>query len=249
MRLIPVIDLLDGRAVHAVGGDRLHYKPVKSVLCDTPEPLTLARAYRDRLGLNQVYIADLNAIQGAHQINHYEMIAALVRKEGMNIVLDAGTSDIASTRHWLNLGVHKVVIGTETLHTRNSLRYLPARVDRDRLILSLDLIAGKILSQCSALTAMSPLEVLDHVQSSGWREIILLDLRRVGGGDGANHSLAAEMRIHFPDLCFLVGGGIAKPEELIELESLGVAGVLLATALHRGIITARHISALGKNPV
>ena len=88
MRLIPVIDLLDGQAVHAVIGKREHYRPVKSVLCDTPDPFEVATAFRDRLGLNEIYIADLDAIQGARQVNHREMIAALAGEEDLNIILD-----------------------------------------------------------------------------------------------------------------------------------------------------------------
>ena len=64
MRLIPVMDLLDGRVVQAIKGEREQYKPVKSVLCDTSEPVDVARAFRDQLGLSEIYIADLDAIMG-----------------------------------------------------------------------------------------------------------------------------------------------------------------------------------------
>jgi phosphoribosylformimino-5-aminoimidazole carboxamide ribotide isomerase len=245
MRLIPVIDLLDGCAVHAIRGDRGHYRPVKSVLCNTSNPLELAKAYRDRLGLNEIYIADLNAIQGSPQVKHGKMIGELIQREGMLVVLDAGTTDVAGSQCWLDLGVHRVVIGTETLHTWSLLKELPARVDRNRLTFSLDLCAGSILSRCPDLNTLSPWEVLDHVRSAGWQEILVLDLRRVGSEDGADSTMAAKIRMRFPDISLLLGGGIADPAELAELKALGVTGVLLATALHQGKIVARHISILG----
>jgi phosphoribosylformimino-5-aminoimidazole carboxamide ribotide isomerase len=247
MRLIPVIDLLNGCAVHAVRGDRAHYKPVQSVLSDSSEPLSLARAYRDRLGLDEVYVADLNAIQGSDHSSHRDLIAALVRQEGMHIILDAGTSDIANTRRWLDLGAYKVVIGTETLHAWDLLSNLPAKVDPDRLTFSLDFNSGKILSPCTHLATMHSEEILEHLQSAGWREVILLDLRRVGSRMSANRKLAEGMPSRFPGLSFLVGGGIASAEELIELQSMCIEGALVATALHRGIIAVRHISSLGKS--
>jgi phosphoribosylformimino-5-aminoimidazole carboxamide ribotide isomerase len=94
MRLIPVIDLLDGLAAHAVKGERSRYRPVKSVLCDTSDPLAIARAFRDRLGLHEIYVADLNAIQGFSPTRHRDIIAALARGEKISILLDAGIPDV-----------------------------------------------------------------------------------------------------------------------------------------------------------
>ena len=65
MRIIPVLDLQGGQAVHAIAGDRAHYRPIQSVLHEGPDPIGLARAYRDSLGLRDLYLADLDAIAGA----------------------------------------------------------------------------------------------------------------------------------------------------------------------------------------
>jgi phosphoribosylformimino-5-aminoimidazole carboxamide ribotide isomerase len=245
MRLIPVIDLLDGQAVHAVKGERAHYQPVKSVLCDTANPLAIARAFRDRLGFHEVYVADLNAIQGLGRTDHRNLIAALASREKMDIILDAGIPDAKNAQEWINNGVRKVVIGSETLRAWHALQDIPARIDRDRLIFSLDFHSGKILSQCPSLTAMTPIEILKHLQRSGWREVILLNLGRVGSGEGADYALAAEAHSILPGLHLLIGGGIAKAEELTVLKAAGIAGVLVATALHKGNIDPQCISSLG----
>ena len=65
MRVVPVIDLKDGTAVHAVRGERERYRPVNSTLAgDDGDPLALARAFRSALGLDELYVADLDAIGG-----------------------------------------------------------------------------------------------------------------------------------------------------------------------------------------
>jgi phosphoribosylformimino-5-aminoimidazole carboxamide ribotide isomerase len=242
MRLIPVLDLFDGQAVHAIKGERAHYKPVKSVLCDTSDPIALARAFRDRLGLSEIYIADLNAIQNSGATNHREVIIALTGDERLNILLDAGITDVATAKAWLAIGVRKVVIGSETLRTWNAMQNIAADIEQDRRLFSLDLNAGKILSRHPALAAMSPIEALQQLQSSGWQEVILLDLKRVGSREGVNRTLIGELRKACPDLRLLVGGGINNPRELVELKSLGITGALLATALHSGTITVQHVS-------
>jgi len=242
--LIPVIDLIDGQAVHAVKGARAQYRPVQSVLCQTSDPVPVARAFRDRLRLDEIYVADLDAIRGIANASHREVIEALIGREAMHVILDAGVSDVASARAWLNFGVHKIVIASETLRRWDLLLRIPAAIDRDRLVFSLDFRAGKILSQCPRLAAMPPMKALEHLRSSAWQEILLLDLSRVGSRWGADRALAVEARASFPDLSLLVGGGIDGPQELIDLRSLGVAGVLVATALHCGTLRAEDISFL-----
>jgi phosphoribosylformimino-5-aminoimidazole carboxamide ribotide isomerase len=204
----------------------------------------IARAFRDILGLNEIYVADLNAIQDTGHRGHRDLIASLARSERLDVILDAGISNIDDALAWFSLGIRKVIVGSETLHDLSSIRKFRDRIDSDRLVFSLDIRAGKVLSRCPGLTAMSPVELLSLLQQAGWQEVILLDLGKVGSEEGMDGTFVAKMRAGFPDLSILVGGGISNPEQLIQLRSLGVAGVLLATALHRGIITAQHIAEL-----
>ena len=77
--MVGVIDLKAGAAVHAVRGERERYRPVG-------DPLSLARTFRDALGLDELYVADLDAISGAG--GNDAVIRALAR-EG-RVMLDAG---------------------------------------------------------------------------------------------------------------------------------------------------------------
>ena len=70
MRVIGVVDLLAGRAVHARAGRRESYRPVTAVAgspIEAGDALGLARAYIDRLGLTEMYAADLDAIMGTKE--------------------------------------------------------------------------------------------------------------------------------------------------------------------------------------
>lgn len=63
MEIIPVIDLMDGLAVSGKSGNRKEYVPIKSVLCDSSNPIDLITKYKEN-GAKKVYIADLNSIMG-----------------------------------------------------------------------------------------------------------------------------------------------------------------------------------------
>lgn len=245
---------MNGQVVHAQGGDREHYQPVQSMLCDSADPIQVARAFRERLGLDTLYMADLDAIQSTSTTHvrepagHQELIQTLARVEKFHILLDAGATDPASAQRLLELGVSQVVIGAETLTRWEALQELPASLPVNRLVFSLDMRAGKIWSRCPELAVLDPLAALEVLQALGWREVILLDLKRVGSGRGVDQELVAQARAKIPELRLLMGGGltggVTGMAELLALKALGIAGALMATALHRGTLDAEQIRLL-----
>src|SRR4051795_5614583 len=87
VRVVGVIDLKDGTAVHAVRGERERYRPVRSVMSgDDGDAVALARAFRSELGLGEVYVADLDAMGGGD--GNPALLTALAR-EAPHLV-DAG---------------------------------------------------------------------------------------------------------------------------------------------------------------
>lgn len=251
MRVIPVIDLLGGRAVHAVRGERARYQPVRSVLCETSNPISIAEAF-GRLGLDELYIADLDAIVGngergeSGRAGHRNLIAEIAACEGRRILLDAGVSDIAAAEEWADSGIDKIVVGSETLGAWSDLDRIIARIGAPRVVFSLDLRGGTILSRSHALRSMRPVEALGRLRAEGCAEVIILDLLRVGSEQGVDRELLAELRAALPDLDLLIGGGVSGPDDLAALEALSVSGVLVATALHNGSISADHLSRRGR---
>ena len=226
--MIGVIDLKDGVAVHAVRGERQRYRPLRSVLLDGADPVAVARALRDRLGLRELYVADLDAIAGAG--GHDETLRALAAEA--ELMADAGVSDAAGVERVLSLGVARVIVGTETLAAAGAFSELPL----ERLVLSLDMRAGRVLARDPELATLGPGEALARLARAGLREAIVLDLARVGSGEGPDLRLVGELHGRFPQLALLAGGGVRDAGDLRALAQAGAAGALVATALHSGAI-------------
>ncbi len=112
MRIIPVMDLLGEKAVHAVRGERSHYLPITNRLTANGDPFALARAYREQFGLAELYVADLDAIQ--RRGSHAGLIARLAEESGLALMVDAGAADAEQARQVLALGARKVIFGAET---------------------------------------------------------------------------------------------------------------------------------------
>src|SRR3954447_12794014 len=173
VRVVGVIDLKAGTAVHAVRGERERYRPLG-------DPLALARRFR----LEELYVADLDAIAGAG--DNDGVIRALAREA--RLMVDAGIGEPGRARALLELGVHRVVVGTETLADTDALdRLLPEAV------LSVDLREGRALSPDPRLAGLPALDAVAFLHRPGLREVIVLDLARVGSDAGPDVAAIAEI--------------------------------------------------------
>jgi len=240
MRVIPVIDLKGGVAVHAVRGERERYRPLRSRIADGADPLHVTRAVRDALGVDELYVADLDAIAGG--AGHAETIAALAREA--RAMVDAGATTAAGVARLLELGAARVIVGTESLPSVDAFRALRAERPDAPLVVSLDLRAGAVLSPAPALAEAGAAAALERLADAGAREAIVLDLARVGSGEGPDVALIAELRARVPDVELLAGGGVRDAADLRALADAGAAGALVATALHSGAIGADELRAL-----
>jgi phosphoribosylformimino-5-aminoimidazole carboxamide ribotide isomerase len=245
-QVIPVLDLKGGRAVHAVAGRRAHYQPVESILHPGSDPLALAAALRDDLGLRALYLADLDAITGvAPQVRLYQNMIAL----GFHLIVDAGLRDLRTAERLLALDQTSsaIVAGLETLAGPEALREILHAFGAGRIIFSLDLDLGSPRkAEKSTWLSENPLGFAREAIEQGVRQVLLLDLARVGTGRGlGTKGLLAQILAKHPDIQVSVGGGISDASEILELKATGASAVLVASAIHDGRIGRRELISLG----
>lgn len=244
MKIIPVIDILDGIVVHAVRGIRKEYQPLKSVLCPSTDPVDVARALKG-FGFAEMYVADLDAITGGH--TNFSVFQRIADETGFELMVDAGITDLARAKRVLESRVSKVIIGTETL---GSIGFVAEAVEffgSEKIVVSLDLMGDKVLSKLEFDKSKDPVVLLREFQKMGVAQIIVLDLARVGSAEGVNLPVLKRMLMNH-NVKVLVGGGVRNIRDLVELKNLGVSGALLATALHSGRITLEELRLAGLFP-
>lgn len=230
MKIIPVIDVLNGIAVHAIRGERRHYRPLNSVLCSSADPFDVALTF-DSLGFDSLYLADLDAILGRSA--DFALYRRIKTETNLVLMVDAGTSEIFKAEKLLKAGVTKIVIGTETLSSLDFVTKSIKFFGRNRVIVSIDLREGGLMSVSENIRSMNPISLAQRLEKIGVNQIILLDLGRVGTERGANYEILKEVLTN-TKIKALVGGGIRNLQDLEKLRNLNVSGVLVATALHKG---------------
>jgi len=175
-----------------------------------------------------VYLADLDAIQGCG--SHREIIRSLRNAHPtLDPWIDAGLADEARVKDVQRLGT--AVIGSESQPDDALLRRLGADGAH---VLSLDWRGDAFLGPPTLLS-----------DPGLWpARVIVMTLSRVGVGAGPDLDRLAAIRAAKPSARVFAAGGVRGPDDLKSLQTLGVAGALVATALHDGRLGARDLAEL-----
>jgi phosphoribosylformimino-5-aminoimidazole carboxamide ribotide isomerase len=232
VEIIPVIDLKAGEVVHAQRGERDSYRPVRSQICRGSAPLEVVAGMLAVHPFRTMYVADLDAIQGRG-----DNMAAIrsIRQAFPSLALwvDGGLNDASTCTHWLSQDLGNLVLGSEAQHDDAILDAFGID-ERRRVILSLDYKDGRLLGPTQILEARDR-----------WPDrIIVMTLSRVGSRGGPDLELLRQWRAEAAARQIFAAGGVRGGEDLSELASLAVSGVLVATALHERRIGPAEIAAV-----
>lgn len=239
MRIIGVIDVLNGQTVAARGGLRNTYEPVRSSLCVGSEPGEVASAFVDHCHVSEVYLADLDRL-GGRPAN----VAAWksVSQVAASLWLDAGicdANDFATVSQQVAENTNAETATRTTLicpsesWAQPSLELDAWNCDVAKRAFSLDLRHGILNSPIERWQSLPILDVARELMDAGWSRFVVLDVAAVGKESGCpTTGLCRELRGLSDELEIVTGGGIRHRVDLRELEDAGCDAVLVSTALH-----------------
>jgi phosphoribosylformimino-5-aminoimidazole carboxamide ribotide isomerase len=213
-----------------MAGRRSEYRPIRSRLTASSEPVEVAKAIRDRFHLLDYYLADLDAIAGAPPA--FALYDAL-QNLGLRLWVDAGVHEPARARALAEFRLDTVVLGLETVDGPEVLQTVCGRLGAERLLFSLDLKDGQPLGKLAAWQTPAARAIAGQAVAAGIKRLLVLDLARVGGMAGTGtETLCRELAHNYPDVQLVTGGGVRRREDLVRLQACGVQAVLIASALH-----------------
>lgn len=236
-----MIDILNGVVVHAVRGKRNEYKPLQSSLSSSVDPVEVAKDFK-KLGFSELYVADLDAIIDCSA--DFQVFQRITDVTGLNLMVDAGVTSMGRAEKLLESGVSKLVIGTETLQNKSFVGEAVKVFGSDRVIVSLDLRGDKVLVKLGFNGCTDPMCLLKEFKAMGVSQVIVLDLARVGSGEGVGVDFMKKVLAEVP-LNLYVGGGVRDISDLLELRDTGISGALVATSLHSGKISIGQLKVNG----
>jgi phosphoribosylformimino-5-aminoimidazole carboxamide ribotide isomerase len=238
MRLIPAIDLRDGRCVRLLYGDF-----ARETRYDV-DPVELAVQYRE-LGARWLHVVDLDGAKQGAPVN-LDLIRRMRDAAGVDVQLGGGIRTRASLEQALEVA-SRAVIGSLAVSDPELVASWLTELGADRLTLALDvrlepdgtpLIATHGWTRASTLTLA---DAIDRYSGAGLRHVLCTDIGRDGALTGPNFALYDECCERWPEIEFQASGGVRDLADLIALMATGVAGTVSGKALLEGRLTPEEI--------
>ena len=243
-RIIPVIDILNSQAVHAIKGEREKYKPLKSVLINDSNPTRIALKLKNKYLFNEFYIADLDAI--LQKKPNITIISKILDIPGVEIMIDPGIKTKKNAEKYFKLNLKSLILGLETLRDLKVIMECLELFDTNKIVVSIDMYNEVIQTNIDEFKNQDIPEIVRKIEDLGVVNIILLDLFKVGQKMGGISALYLKIREQFNGE-ILIGGGIKDLQDIKDYKSNNFSGVLIGTALHDGTIKTEELRNFLKN--
>ena len=243
-RVIPVLDILDSTAVHAKKGERAKYKPINLKLIQSTNPIEIVKYLKSEWKFEEFYLADLDAITKSKP--NFKILSQILDNPEIKVMIDPGIRNKGDLLMFSKLKLNKLILGLETIEGLDVIKESLDIYGHDKIIVSIDMYKEKIISNIRAFNAQNSIQVVKNIEDIGVKEVILLDLFRVGQKIGGIPPLYVKIRKVFNGN-LLIGGGIKNFEDLLMYKDHEFSGVLIATALYDGSIDIEAIKKIKFN--
>ena len=227
MKLYPAIDLRGGQAVRLYQGD------YDQMTVYNADPVAQAQAFLDA-GARCLHVVDLDGARDDTTAN-LETIAAIAALGGLFIEVGGGIRDEARIRRYLDLGVGRCILGTVAVKDFDFTARMAQRYGA-RIAVGVDMKDGFIaVNGWREVTPEPGVAFCRRCAAAGVRAVIATDISRDGTLQGTNLDLYREL-LTIPGLEVTASGGIARMEELAELQAMGCHAAILGKSIYTGAI-------------
>ena len=237
-KIVPVIDILNSEAVHAIKGERDNYKPLKSVFVKTSDPLEIVKQLRHNLSIFEVYIADLDAI--IKKTPNLSLFTRIVQIPDIRVMIDPGIVFTKNIQQFSKYNLGALILGLETIQNLEVISDCIDIIGSKKTIVSIDMYKEIIQTNVKEFKKQQPIETIKIIEDLGVDIIILIDLYKVGQKIGGIPPLYLKIREQFGGQ-ILVGGGIKDIRDIENYKNHDFSGVLVGTALHDGTIKVEQV--------
>ena len=241
MRIIPAIDLIDGKCVRLTRGD---YRTAKTY---SDDPLEMARAFEDH-GVQYLHLVDLDGAKAAHIVNH-RVLERITSGTHLKVDFGGGLKSDEDLRIAFECGARQVTGGSIAVKNPETfLQWLDA-YGPERIILGADAREGQVA--VSGWQEASDRQLIPFVMEylkKGLRYVVCTDIGRDGMLQGPADVLYREMMesaaAGASPLHLIASGGIRGKEDLKALRELGCEGAIVGKAIYEGLLTLKELEQL-----
>lgn len=235
MRIIPAIDIIDGKCVRLSKGD---YDTKKIY---NENPLEVAKEFEAH-GIKHLHLVDLDGAKANHIVN-YKVLERIASKTSLKIDFGGGLKANEDLRIAFESGADQITGGSIAVKDPETFKTWITTYGSDKIILGAD--AKDEMVAVSGWTEESNEELIPFIQSyqkEGIKSVICTDISKDGMLQGPSFELYERIiSICGPQLQLIASGGIATFEELPKLAELGCEGTIIGKAIYENKISLKQL--------
>lgn len=245
MKIIPAIDLRDGKCVRLFKGDfdrQTEY---------SDDPLGMALRFAE-LAVETLHVVDLDGARSGTQQNQ-AIVEAIAGRAPIRVQLGGGLRSREALSRWFDAGVSRCVIGSLAVSSPDEVAEWLSAFGSDRLVLALDVRIdedGTPMLATHGWTRSSATSLWDCIAfylGHGLAHVLCTDVSRDGAMAGPNTALYRETLRRFPGLLLQASGGVRHVDDLRNLAAAGVPAAITGRALLDGAITPDEVASFPQN--
>lgn len=227
MKILPAIDLKDGKCVRLTQGDYATAHQVAEDAVETAQRFLAA-------GAQLIHMVDLDGAKDGSRAN-YDVVRRVISETGAAVELGGGIRSMVDVRHVLALGVRRVIIGSAAVRNPQLVEDA-CREYGDRIAVGIDALEGTVRTDGWLQdSGFEYLEFARRMESYGVHTIIFTDIGRDGMLSGPNFEQLRALRAAVK--CEIVAsGGVTSLADIRRLRADGIDAAIAGKAIYTGAL-------------
>ncbi len=225
IRIIPAIDIIDGKCVRLSRGD------YNTKIIYDEDPLKVSREFEDA-GFKYLHLVDLDGARKKKPVNlpTLEMIA---HNTSLEIDFGGGLRNLSDVEQVLSLGIAQVTAGSISVKDRSMTEQWLKYFGPEKVVLGADVFKNKIA--ISGWKEKTDLNIMSHIESysaKGIRYVICTQIVRDGLFSGPDIPLYSKIKEAFPEIFLIASGGVRNVADVQRLADSDINGVIIGKAIY-----------------
>ena len=234
MRIIPAIDIIEGKCVRLTKGD------FNTKIIYNENPLEVALAFEDA-GIEYLHVVDLDGAKASHIVN-YKILEQIASKTNLKIDFGGGLKSDEDLHIAFESGANQITGGSIAVKNTPVFENWIATFGADKIILGADCNHDKIaVSGWQEESNLNVIPFIQDYQSKGIHYVICTDISKDGMLQGPSFDLYERILTQSSDIKLIPSGGISTFHEIPQLAKLGCEGVIIGKAIYENRISLKEL--------
>ena len=234
MRIIPAIDIIDGKCVRLSKGD------YSTKIIYNENPLEVAKSFENH-GIEYLHLVDLDGAK-SNRIVNYKIIEQIASRTNLKIDFGGGLKSDLDIKIAFESGATQITGGSIAIKNSELFEEWIAFYGSEKVILGADALNEKVaVSGWLENTNEDLIPYIKRYQNKGIQYVICTDISKDGMLEGPSFELYSRILIETPTIKLIASGGISTFEELPKLAEMGCEGTIIGKAIYEGRITLKQI--------